>query len=122
MTNLKNEKGTPFGAPIPEQDYGTTPEEKSEAEMLFDRINTTHPVKRPKAPSVDRAFRQLIENANRSGDCIIPSSSGSGYYRLDAEREIDEYAFRAYKAKELAKARAIIDKLDMMEKSFYGRY
>lgn len=119
---LKNEKGTPFGAPISTQDNGTTPKEKSEAERLFDRIGTKWPVKRPTDPLVDRAFRRLIENANRNGDCIIPSSSGDGYYRLDAEREIDEYAFRAYKAKELAKARAIIDKLDMMEKSFYGRY
>lgn len=120
---MKNKKkSTSEEAPILRQDYGTTSEVKSEAERLFDRIGTKWPVKRPTDPLVDRAFRRLIENANRSGDCIIPSSSGSGYYRLDAEREIDEYAFRAYKAKELAKARAIIDKLDMMEKSFYGRY
>ena len=122
MESTNKKKGTPSGAPIPKQDYGTTPEEKSEAERLFDMINTRHPVKRPKTPSVDRAFRQLIENANRNGDCIIPSSSGSGYYRLDAENEIDEYAFHIYKSKELARARVIIDKIEKMEESFYGRY
>ena len=119
MTNKK--KGTPSGAPIPRQDYGTTPEEKSEAERLFNRINSERPVRRPKTPSVDRAFRQLIENANRNGDCIIPSGNGKGYCRLDAGREIDEYAFHIYKSKELARARAIIDKIEKMEKSLYGR-
>lgn len=121
MTKNKK-KSTPGGALIPKQDYSTTPGVKSEAERLFGKINTKNPVRRPKVPSVDRAFRQLIENANRNGDCIIPSSSGNGYYRLDADNEIDEYAFHIYKSKELARARAIIDKLDMMEKTFYGRY
>lgn len=95
---------------------------KSEAERLFDRINSERPIKRPKSPGVDRAFRQMIEHANRNGDCIIPSSNGKGYYRLNADRGIDEYAFHIYKSKELARARAIIDKIEKMENSFYGRY
>lgn len=118
MTNKK--KGTPSGAPIPKQDYGTTPEGKSEAEMLFDRIGTKNPVKRPKAPGVDRVFRQLIENANRNGDCII--NDGAGYYRPRRNDGFDEHCFHIYKAKELARARAIIDKIEKMEKSYYGRY
>ena len=122
MTKTNKKKSTPEGALIPEQDHGTTPERKSEAERLFNRINSERPVRRPKAPSVDRAFRQLIENANRSGDCIIPSGNGKGYYRLDADREIDEYAFRIYKSKELARARTIIDKIEKMEETLYGRY
>lgn len=120
MTNKK--KDTPSGAPIPTKDYSTTPEAKSEAERLFDKINTKRPVRRPKAPSVDRVFRQLVENANRNGDCIIPSGNGKGYYRLDSGNEIDEYAFHIYKSKELARARAIISKIEAMEKTFYGRY
>lgn len=120
MTDLKNEKGTPFGAPIPTQDYGTTPEEKSEAQMLFDRINEKRPIPRPGKPGVDRGLRKLIEEANRTGDCII--NNGSGYYRPNAENEIDEYAFHLYKAKELARARAIISKIEAMEKAFNRRY
>lgn len=122
MNMTTKKKDTPSGAPVSTKEYGTTPEAKSEAERLFGMINTKVPVKRPKAPGVDRVFRQLIENANRNGDCIIPSGSGTGYYRLDPENEIDEYAFRIYKSKEFARARAIIDKLETMEKSFYGRY
>jgi len=122
MTKKNKKKGTPFGAPIPTKDYGTTPEEKSEAERLFDMINSKRPVRRPKSPGVDRAFRQLIEHANRNGDCIIPSGNGKGYYRLNADNEIDEYAFHIYKSKELARSRAIIDKIEKMENSFYRRY
>ena len=55
MTNEKK-KGTPFGVPIPKQDYGTTPEEKSEAERLFDKIGTgaAYALRRPKDAKVDR--------------------------------------------------------------------
>lgn len=115
--NMSKKKSTPEGVLIP-QDNGTTFEQKSEAEILFDRINSKRPIKRPKSPGADRAFRHLIEHANRNGDCIIPSGNGKGYYRLDADREIDEYAFRIYKSKELARARAIIDKIEKMENSF----
>ena len=111
-------KSTPSGAPIPKQDYGTTPEEKSEAEMLFDMINEDRPTPRPKKPGVDRTLRKLIEEANNNGDCII--NNGTGYYRPNAGNEIDEYAFRLYKATELARARAITDKIKAMEKVFYG--
>lgn len=113
-------KSTPSGAPIPKQDYGTTPEEKSEAEMLFNMINEDRPVLRPKKPGADRSLRRLIEEANNNGDCII--NNGTGYYRPNAGNEIDEYAFRLYKAKELARARAIISKIEAMEKAFNGRY
>ena len=118
MTNKK--KSTPGGAQIYGQDYGTTPEVKSEAERLFGRINSERPIKRPKSPGVDRAFRQMIEHANRNGDCII--NDGAGYYRPRRDDGFDEHCFHIYKAKELARARAIIDKIEKMENSFYGRY
>lgn len=121
MTTNKK-KGAPGGTPIPEQDYGTTPERRAQslAQDLFNRISDKRPVRRPKSPSVDRAFRQLIENANRNGDCIV--NGGCGYYRPRSDDELGEFAFRVYKAKELARARTIIDKITAMENAFYGRY
>ena len=118
--NTKNKKSTPSGAPIPQQDYGTTPEEKTQAEKLFDMIRDDRPLKRPKNPNVDRALRKMIEHANNHGDCVI--NNGTGYYRPDPRNEIDEYAFHLYKSKELAKAKAIISKIEAMDNAFYRRY
>lgn len=117
MTNKK--KSTSEEAPILRQDYGTTPEVKSEAEMLFGMIGEwDKPVKRPKNPRTDRRLRRLIEEANRNGDCII--NDGAGYYRPRPGDGFDEHCFNIYKAKELARARAITDKIKAMEKVFYG--
>ena len=119
MTNKK--KSAPGGTPVCEQDYSTTPGRESEAEMLFDMISTwDKPVRRPKNPSTDRRLRKLVEEANNSGDCII--NDGAGYYRPRRDDLFDEHCFNIYKAKELARARAIIDKLEAMEKTYYGRY
>lgn len=116
-----NKKSTPGGAPIPKQDNGITPGRKSEAEILFDMIGEwDKPVKRPKRPSVDRAFRELIAEANKNGDCII--NDGAGYYRPRRGDGFDEHCFELYKRKELARARDIIDKINAMDKAFYGRY
>lgn len=115
-------KGTPEGAPV-RQDNGTTPGSRTQwlAEILFDMIGKyDRPIKRPKNQSVDRAFRQLIEEANLKGDCII--NDGAGYYRPMKGDAFDEHCFELYKAKELAKANAIIKKLEIMSNSFYGRY
>ena len=52
------------------------------AEELFGRIGTGrhNALKRPKNSYDDRALRELINKANRSGtDCII--NNGKGYYR-----------------------------------------
>lgn len=122
MTNEKK-KGMPPGTPIPTKDYGTTPGSKAQwlAQILFEAMETIgKPMKRPKNPSVDRAFRQLIAEANKKGDCII--NNGTGYYRPDADNEIDEYAYRLYRSKELARARDILNKIESMDKAFYGRY
>lgn len=113
---LMNKKSTPEGAPIPEQDYGTTPGNKSEAEMLFDRIETgrAHALK---VPNRNTDFRALVAEANRNGDCII--NNGEGYYRPgpEDEKELTYYLFR-----ELRRAKAINDKVDAMRESYYGRY
>lgn len=78
------------------------------------------PIKRPKNSSVDRAFREMISEANKNGDCII--NDGAGYYRPVKGDGFDEHCYNIYKAKELARARDIIDKIEAMDKAFYGRY
>ena len=121
--NSTYKKSTPGGAPISGQDYGTTPGSKNQwlAEIMFSMIGKyDKPIKRPKNSGVDRAFRRLIEYANTHGDCII--NDGAGYYRPVRGDGFDEHCFNIYKAKELARAKAIIDKIDAMDKAYYGRY
>jgi len=112
-------KDAPFGTPIPQQDYGTTPKEKSEAERLFDKIGTGayYAVTRPKDPRVDRQLRRLVADANMSGDCII--NDGSGYFRPGEE---DDVAFEEYIAKERHRAREILRKTSRMQQVFDRRY
>lgn len=118
MTNEKK-KGTPFGVPIPQQDYGTTPEEKSEAERLFDKIGTgaAYALRRPKDAKVDRRLRHLIAEANVSGDCII--NDGSGYFRPGDD---DDIAFETYIAAERSRAREILRKTSRMQQVYDRRY
>ena len=114
-------KSTPSGAPIPKQDYGTTPEEKSEAERLFNKIGTGayHAVKRPANARTDRQLRRLIADANRTGDCIIPMNDGSGYFRPEAE---DRPAVERYVRAEMHRAKVIQDKAIAMATAFNRRY
>ena len=118
MTNEKK-KGTPFGVPISQQDYGTTPEEKSEAERLFDKIGTgaARAIARPKDAKVDRQLRKLIAEANLSGDCII--NDGSGYFRPGDD---DDIAFETYIAAERSRAREILRKTSRMQQVYDRRY
>ena len=76
------------------------------------------PIKRPSNPSIERAFRLKVEEANRNGDCII--NDGAGYYRPKRGDGFDEHCFEIYKAKELARAKAIRDKIASMDRAFYG--
>lgn len=118
-----HKKSTPSGAPISTTNYGTTPENKTQwlAQILFDMIGKyDRPIKRPKNPSVDRKLRGMIEKANNNGDYII--NDGAGYYRPKRGDGFDEHCFEIYKAKELARAKAITDKIKSMNDSFYGRY
>ena len=118
---MKNEqkKSTPSGAPISTKDYGTTPEEKSEAERLFDKIGTgsAYALRRPKDARVDRQLRRLIADANMNGDCII--NDGSGYFRPG---EDDEDAFEDYIMAERSRAREILRKTSRMQQVFDRRY
>lgn len=117
----KNEKGTPEGAPISRQRNGTTPGSKAQwlAEILFDMIGKyDKPIRRPKNPSVDRKFRILISEANKKGDCII--NDGAGYYRPKSGDGFDEHCYEIYRRKELARAKDIIEKIEAMDRAFYG--
>lgn len=118
MTTEKK-KGTPGGAPIPKQDNGTTPGEKSEAEMLFDKIGTGAycAVRRPKDAMVDRQLRRLIADANATGDCII--NDGSGYFRPGEE---DDVAFESYMKAEWHKVNMSRRKLQRMRETYDRRY
>ena len=118
MTN-EQKKSTSGEAPIPQQDYGTTPEEKSEAERLFDRISTgaAYALRRPKDAKVDRQLRKLIAEANLSGDCII--NDGSGYFRPGDD---DDIAFETYIAAERSRAREILRKTSRMQQVYDRRY
>lgn len=123
MTKSKK-KSTPGDAPIPMQDYGTTSGSKTQwlADILFDLIEDDtlmgKPLKRPANRSVDRVFRKKVEKANMEGDCII--NIGDGYFRPDRHDEADVYAYRLYRAKELKRAQSIIEKINSMDKAFYG--
>lgn len=113
-------KDAPFGTPIPQQDYGTTPEEKSQAQRLFDLIGVgaAYAVRRPKDPKVDREFRRLIAEANASGeDCII--NAGYGYYRPG---EDDDFEAELYFASERSRAKEILRKVRRMEEAYNRRY
>lgn len=98
---------------------GTTLREKSEAEILFDKIGTGayYAVSRPKDTRVDRQLRRLIADANASGDCII--NDGSGYFRPGEE---DDVAAEAYFAQERHRAWEILHKVSRMEEVFERRY
>lgn len=112
-------KSTSGEAPIPKQDYGTTPAGKSEAERLFDRIGTgaARAIARPKDAKVDRQLRKLIAEANLSGDCII--NDGSGYFRPG---EDDDIAFENYIRSERSRAREILRKTSRMQQVYDRRY
>lgn len=116
---MKNKKSTPGGAPIPKQDYGTTSEKKSRAELRFGCIGNgpSGAVCRPRDPKDDREFRRLIAEANMSGECIIPGPSG--YYRPGDD---DSAEFNAYIAAERHRAHEILRKCRRMEETYNRRY
>ena len=119
MNPMNKKKSTPEGAPLTQLN-GTTFEQKSEAEMLFDKIGegVGHAVKRPKDPKTDRQLRKLVADANGSGnDCII--NVGFGYYRPGDD---DSFEFELYIAGERSRAKEILRKCRRMEEVYDRRY
>lgn len=112
-------KGTPEGAPV-HTTNGTTKVSRNQwlAEILFDMIGKyDKPIKRPKNPAIDRAFRRLIQEANMSGDCII--NLGEGYFRPGKDDYVD---LAEYLLKEQARAKEIMSKCVSMRQAYNRRY
>lgn len=120
-------KSTPSGALIPKQDHSITPEEKSEAQILFEKIETgkEHAVKVSHRDNNDRTAREvrrLVQIANNSGDAIINEGDGSGYYRPNMERPEEAEAARHYINSLLSRAKKHENTAQCMSEALYGRY
>ena len=89
------------------------------AKDLFENIGygKRSAVSRPPNARIDRAFRKLIEQANASGDCIIPSAAG--YYRPETPEEFREAEI--YIKKERHRIRVTIEKITRMSRSLERR-
>ena len=94
---------------------------ESKAKQYFLRIPDGHknPLPRPSDASTDRAFRELVEDANNNGDCII--NVGSGYYRPLPGDVVDAKELEQYLKKELSRARKIQLKRIRMRDAFRKR-
>lgn len=94
---------------------------KDEAERLFNLIPDGHaePLQRPSDDYIDRILRNLIEDANKKGDCII--NVGHGIYRPVPGDPVDEAELNKYLASELSRARKINYKRFCMVKAFSER-
>lgn len=91
---------------------------KAKAGEYFNNIRTgnRNAVKRPMNDTVDRPFREMVEDANNHGDCIV--NVGFGYFRPDPKDPVDEKYLNEYLAKELSRARKILLKRMKMKKSY----
>lgn len=90
------------------------------AEEYFEKIPDGHEnaMQRPYNPATDRRLRDMIANANKSGDCII--NIGNGIFRPVPGDPEDERQLNKYLGKELTRARAILYKRMIMRKTFKG--
>ena len=124
-----NKKSSTAGAvpPIQKLTNGTTPEEKSEAEILFDKIGTgkEHAVKVSHRDNNDRTareFRKLVSIARREGDLIINEGDGAGYYRPNMDRPEEADAAKHYIRALQSRANKIADAAQCMAEALGGRY
>lgn len=78
------------------------------ARRLFDLIADGHEntLLRPADKYIDRALRDLVLEANKTGDCII--NVGNGYYRPVPGDPVDTAEFNHYRSSELKRAREIL--------------
>ena len=93
------------------------------AQTIFDRITSGagNAVGRPAVidknnSTIDRALRELVELANRNGDCII--NAGDGYFRPIPGNTIDEYYFHEYLVKEKSRVKELEKKISTMETTY----
>ena len=121
------QKKTKRGAEATSQTNSTTPEEKSLAEMLFDKIGTgkEHAVKVSHRNNNDvtaREFRALVSVARRNGDVIINDGDGAGYYRPIMDRPEESDATKRYIRSLESKAMKLLDSAQSMSESLGDRY
>ena len=125
--NQTNKKSTALPEETPHHQKlinGNTPGGKNQwlAEFLLDNIgDRSHPLKRPKNPSLDRELRGLIAERNAAGEDII-INSGEGYYRAGPD---DRPAMFEYWVAETHRAKEIKHKADVMMATYvevYGGY
>jgi len=95
---------------------------RADAERLFRQIGTGahNAVKRPANSHTDRIFRQLIEEANISGDCII--SGKNGYYRPRPYIPEENMEYNKYDRQGLSRGRAILYKRRKMREAYNRTY
>jgi len=67
----------------------------------------------------NRWFRASVEQANSNGDYII--NIGTGYFRPNANDELDIAMFNQYIREEYSRARKIITKANKMREAFSGK-
>lgn len=96
---------------------------KDHAQSIFERIGEGHAnaIKRPWNTAVDRALRELIEQANQNGDCIIPRENGDGYYRPIPSDPVDSNEFNIYIKKEASRVKSITLKEMSMRVAYESR-
>lgn len=119
MTNKKR-SGTSGEAPHHQKLLnGTTPEEKSEAEILFNKIGTgkEHAVKvshRDNNNETTRKFRGMVSVARRNKEKgIICEGNGTGYYIPDISRPEERDAATHF-------CRSLLSRARKLEQSAYG--
>ena len=93
------------------------------AQAIFDRITSGDgsAVGRPDVidksnSTIDRTLRELVEKANRNGDCII--NAGDGYFRPIPGNTLDEYYFHEYIVKEKSRIKELNKKISTMETTY----
>ena len=93
------------------------------AQTIFDRITSGagNAVGRPAVidknnSTIDRALRELVEKANRNGDCII--NAGDGYFRPIPGNTLDEYYFHEYIVKEKSRIKELNKQISTMETTY----
>ena len=82
------------------------------ADEIFAKIGTGH-ANAIRGVTQTKGLRKIIQNANKTGDCII--NVGNGYYRPDPTDPTDCAEMEHYIASELHRAREILYKREKLK-------
>ena len=94
---------------------------KEDAQRLFNLIPYGHeePLQRPSNSYTDRILRDMIETANKNGDCII--NVGRGIYRPVPRNIVDDMEYKKYIDTELERAKSVLRKRTHMMRAYRRR-